>query len=95
MKPRMFDAYDEDLEAPAFDGQPFSAGEELDDRRSRTPGWSLVLVIILAVVGFYSLGDGSLMGAAVFFTLAAGVFWLSVASIRKELRQYMEYRHRL
>jgi hypothetical protein len=94
MRPRLFDAYDEELEAPAFDGKPFTIKEPADDYMSRSAGWGLVLTILLTVVAIYSLRTGLVVSAAVVFVLASGIFALSCISIRKALREYMEYRHR-
>ena len=85
----------EELETPDFDGQQFIAGEAEDEWPSRAHGWALVLTLIFAIVGFGALRDGSVMGAVVFLTLAAGAFVLAAITIRRELRKYMRYRHRL
>lgn len=85
----------EDLETPDFDGRQFMAGEAQDEWPSRAHGWALVLTLIFAIVGFGSLREGSVMGAVVFFALAAGVFVLAAITIRRELGKYMRYRHRL
>src|SRR5207248_10732425 len=94
MRPRLFDAYDEELEAPAFDGKPFAIREPADDYMGRSAGWGLILTILLTVVAIYSLRTGLVISAAVLFVVAAGIFALSCISIRKALREYMEYKHR-
>jgi hypothetical protein len=85
----------DDLETPDFDGRKFTAGEAHDEWPSRAHGWALVLVVILAIVGFYSLRSGAVLTAIVLFAVAGGVLALAAAMIRKELRKFMEYRHRL
>ena len=57
-------------------------------------GWGLILTILLTVVAIYSLRTGLVISAAVLFVVAAGIFALSCISIRKALREYMEYKHR-
>ena len=94
MRPRLFDAYDEELEAPAFDGKPFAIREPADDHMSRSAGWGLILTILLSVVAIYSLRTGLVISAAVLFAVATAIFALSCISIRKALREYMEYKHR-
>ena len=85
----------DDLETPDFDGRPFPVPESQDDWPSRSHGWALVLVLIFAIVGFYSLRGGSTLGGIVFLALAAGVFALAAVAIRGELRKFMEYRRRV
>lgn len=85
----------DDLETPDFDGRQFIGGETEDEWPSRGHGWALVVVLIFALVGFGSLREGSVLGATVFFSLAAGVFLLAAVAIRSELRKFMRYRHRL
>jgi hypothetical protein len=85
----------DDLEGPDFDGRQFSAGDEEDLWPSRSHGWALVLAVIFAVVGFSSLRAGSVLGAVVMFALSAGVFALTAAMVRKELRKFMNYRRRI
>lgn len=85
----------EDLETPDFDGKPFIVGEAEDVWPSRGHGWALLLTVIFTLVAFGSLREGSVMGAIVFFSLAAGVFLLAAVAIRSELRKFMRYRHRL
>lgn len=85
----------EDLETPDFDGKPFPAGETQDDWPSRAHGWSLVLVVIFAIVGFYSLRAGSVAGGILFLAMAAAALALSAMLIRRELRKFMEYRRRI
>lgn len=85
----------EELEAPDFDGKPFTPGEAQDEWPSRAHGWALLLTGIFAAVGFGSLREGSVLGATMFFALAAAVFLLAAVAIRRELREFMKYRHRL
>ena len=85
----------EDLETPDFDGRQFTAGEAEDEWPSRAHGWALLLAGIFVAVGFGSLRQGSVLGATVFFSLAAGVFLLAAVTIRRELRKFMRYRRRL
>ena len=94
MRHRLFDAYDDELEEPAFDGKPFTIKEPADDYMSRSAGWGLILTILLTVEAIYSLRTGLVMSAAVLFVVATGIFALSCISIRKALREYMEYKHR-
>ena len=86
----------DDLERPDFDGRQFSPGEQEDEWwPSRSHGWSLVLAVIFAVVGFSSLRAGSVLGAIVMFALSTGVFTLTAVMVRKELRKFMNYRRRI
>lgn len=85
----------EDLEAPDFDGRPFTIGEPTDAWRSRSSGWALTVTFLLGVVGIYTWRAGSSIGAVVLFSLTAAAFGLSCVLIRMELRHYMEYRRRL
>lgn len=85
----------EDLESPDFDGEPFPSVETEDEWPSRGHGWALVLVVIFGIVGIYSLREGALAGGVVFLGIAAAALALSAVSIRKELRKFMAYRHRL
>lgn len=85
----------DELEAPHFDGRPYSAGEPGDEWRSRASGWAVAATILLAVVAFYTWRAGSVLGAIVLFSLTAGGLGLSFLLIRYDLRHYMSYRHRI
>jgi hypothetical protein len=85
----------DELETPDFDGKPFTTGELRDDDRSRAPGWAVLVTLLLVVVGVYAWRAGSWMAAVVLLGLATGLFVLACLTIRKELRRYMEYRHRI
>lgn len=85
----------EDLEAPDFAGRPFTSRGPDDETPSRAHGWAMVLAVLLAVIGFSELGNGSVAGGIVFLALAAGMVGLMAVMVRKELRRFMEYRRRL
>ncbi|HET7419684.1 MAG TPA: hypothetical protein VFL27_04845 [Candidatus Dormibacteraeota bacterium] len=85
----------EELEKPDYDGRQFPVAENEDEWPSRSHGWALVVAGMFGFVGFGSLREGSVLGATVFFALSGGMFLLAGVAIRRELRKFMRYRHRL
>jgi hypothetical protein len=85
----------DELEEPDYLGRQFTVAESQDEWPSRAHGWALVVALIFAIIGFSSLRSGEVMGAGVFFSLAAGVFILAAVTIRREVRNFMRFRHRL
>jgi len=83
------------LEAPDFDGRPYSAGEPGDEWRSRSSGWAFAATMLLGVVAFYTLGSGAVLSALVLFGLTAGGLLGTWVLVRMDLRHYMAYRHRI